>query len=164
MNRTRVECKVTNYNSPDTKAMSLLDSANLSLVYGLIQSSINKSGTVQLHSPVLCIHCTLPTYPESGFCDYTNDVTLFGTYVWPETEVNPAPVTLNCTYNRVLYQNGTNCLKQSESPDAVATRICSGVRLWDLAVGPGCITTVTFNFRTVGDPDCGAVSEEAASC
>eukprot|EP00731_Ephydatia_muelleri_P035718 Em0151g10a len=133
----RIECMLTNYNS-NTPAISLLASANLNSVYSLIQSSVNKS--------------------ESGFCDYMNETNPIGTYTWPETAVNAPPVTTNCTYNTLLLMNGTNCLKmgQGESPYAVASRSCGGAHLWSLTVGPGCVTTVTYNFRLIGDPDCGA--------
>eukprot|EP00731_Ephydatia_muelleri_P031789 Em0023g296a len=133
----RIECMLTNYNS-NTPAISLLASANLNSVYSLIQSSVNKS--------------------ESGFCDYMNETNPIGTYTWPETAVNAPTVTTNCTYNTLLLMNGTNCLKmgQGESPYAVASRSCGGAHLWNPTVGPGCVTTVTYNFRLIGDPDCGA--------
>eukprot|EP00731_Ephydatia_muelleri_P031717 Em0023g224a len=133
----RIECMLTNYNS-NTPAISLLASANLTSMYSLIQSSVNKS--------------------ESGFCDYMNETNPIGTYTWPETAVNASTVTTNCTYNTLLLMNGTNCLKmgQGESPYAVASRSCGGAQLWSLTVGPGCVTTVTYNFRLIGDPECGA--------
>eukprot|EP00731_Ephydatia_muelleri_P031794 Em0023g301a len=133
----RIECMLTNYNS-NTPAISLLASANLTSMYSLIQSSVNKS--------------------ESGFCDYMNETNPIGTYTWPETAVNAPTVTTNCTYNTLLLMNGTNCLKmgQGESPYAVASRSCGGAHLWNPTVGPGCVTTVTYNFRLIGDPDCGA--------
>ena len=106
------------------------------------------------------MHSTSST--EKGFCDYVTETNLIGTYVWPETVVNAPPVTMNCTHNTVLLMNGTNCLKlgQGESPAAVASRSCGGAHLWNPTVGPGCVTTVTYNFRLIGDPDCGAVSKD----
>ena len=90
-----------------------------------------------------------------------NETNPIGTYTWPETAVNAPTVTTNCTYNTLLLMNGTNCLKmgQGESPYAVASRSCGGAHLWNPTVGPGCVTTVTYNFRLIGDPDCGAVSQ-----
>ena len=90
-----------------------------------------------------------------------NETNPIGTYTWPETAVNASTVTTNCTYNTLLLMNGTNCLKmgQGESPYAVASHSCGGAHLWNPTVGPGCVTTVTYNFRLIGDPDCGAVSK-----
>ena len=154
----RIECMVTNYNS-NTPAISLLASANLNSVYSLIQSSVNKSGELATQQP--SVPCMYVSSTESGFCDYMNETNPIGTYTWPETAVNAPPVTTNCTYNTLLLMNGTNCLKmgQGESPYAVASRSCGGAHLWSLTVGPGCVTMVTYNFRLIGDPECGAVSK-----
>ena len=105
----------------------------------------------------VCVHSTSSI--ESGFCDYTNETNAIGTYVWPETAVNAPPVTMNCTNNAPLLKKGDKCLKvgQGESPSAVASRSCGGAHLWNTTVGPGCVTTVTYSFRLIGDRDCGAV-------
>ena len=107
----------------------------------------------------VCVHSTSSI--ESGFCDYTNETNAIGTYVWPETAVNAPPVTMNCTNNAPLLKKGDKCLKegQGESRDAVASRSCGGVYSWSPTVGPKCVTTVTYDFRLTGDPDCGAVSK-----
>ena len=73
-----------------------------------------------------------------------------------------ALVNMSCTYNPILKANGTNCLKQGESPTAIATRVCGGAHLWNPTVGPGCVTTITYNFRIIGDPNCGAVRNDMA--